>query len=77
MSFAEFKFIIPVNIIFETEERKTRNVKAKACLFSLVSKIIFTRIMNLNSAKDIWDYLKSEYQGSERTKGMKALNLAR
>jgi len=59
------------------KESKTRKVKAKACLFSLVSKIIFTKIMNLNSAKDIWDYLKSEYQGSERTKGMKALNLAR
>ncbi|XP_020237844.1 uncharacterized protein LOC109817061 [Cajanus cajan] len=59
------------------KERKTRKAKAKACLFSSVSKIIFTRIMNLNSAKDIWNYLKSEYQGSEQTKGMKALNLAR
>ena len=58
------------------KERKIRMVKAKVCLFSLVSKIIFTRIMNLNSAKDIWDYLKLEYQGSEQTKGMKALNLA-
>ena len=59
------------------KERKTRMVKAKVCLFSSVSKIIFTRIMNLNSAKDIWDYLKLEYQGSDRTKGMKVLNLAR
>ena len=30
------------------KERKTRKAKAKACLFSSVSKIIFTRIMNLN-----------------------------
>ena len=59
------------------KERKTRKAKAKACLFSSVSKIIFTRIMNLNSAKDIWDYLKSKYQGSEQTKDMKALNLTR
>nr|KYP63709.1 hypothetical protein KK1_018288 [Cajanus cajan] len=59
------------------KERKTRKAKAKACLFFSVSKIIFTRIMNLNSAMDIWNYLKSEYQGSEQTKGMKALNLAR
>nr|KYP41595.1 hypothetical protein KK1_037041 [Cajanus cajan] len=59
------------------KEWKTRKAKAKACLFSSVSKIIFTRIMNLNSAKDIWNYLKSEYQRSEQTKGMKALNLAR
>jgi len=43
------------------KERKTRNVKAKACLFSSFSKIIFTRIMNLNSTKDVWDYLKLEY----------------
>ena len=43
------------------KERKIREAKAKACLFSSVSKIIFTRIMNLNFAKDIWDYLKSEY----------------
>ena len=33
--------------------------------------------MNLNFAKDIWGYLKSEYRDSERTKCMKALNLAR
>jgi len=58
-------------------ERKTKKAKAKNCLFSAVSKIIFTRIMNLKSAKEIWDYLKSEYQGCERTKGMQVLNLGR
>ena len=58
------------------KDRKTKKAKAKNCLFSAVSKIIFTRIMNFKSAKQIWDYLKSEYQGCERTKGMQALNLA-
>nr|KYP60076.1 hypothetical protein KK1_015524 [Cajanus cajan] len=43
------------------KERKIRKVKVKACLFSSISKFIFMRIMNLNSAKDIWNYLKSEY----------------
>ena len=33
--------------------------------------------MNLESAKSIWDYLKKEYQGNERTKNMQALNLIR
>lgn len=42
-----------------------------------MSKIIFTRITNLKSAKEIWEYLKAEYQGSERTKGMQVLNLGR
>ena len=59
------------------KERKTRKSKAKAYLFSAVSSTIFTRIMNLESAKDIWDYLKKEYQGNERTKNMQVLNLIR
>ena len=59
------------------KERKTRKSKAKAYLFSVVSSTIFTRIMNLESAKDIWDYLKKEYRGNERTKNMQVLNLIR
>ncbi|XP_027362761.1 uncharacterized protein LOC113870365 [Abrus precatorius] len=59
------------------KERKTKKAKAKNCLFSAVSKIIFTRIMNFKSAKEIWDYLKKQYSGCERTKGMQVLNLAR
>ena len=42
------------------KERKTRKSKAKACLFSIVSSTIFTRIMNLDSVKEIWDYLKTK-----------------
>ncbi|KAJ8751610.1 hypothetical protein K2173_016861 [Erythroxylum novogranatense] len=59
------------------KEKKNKKSKAKACLFSSVSNIIFTRIMNLESAKDIWDYLKKEYKGNERTKNMQVLNLIR
>ncbi|XP_027060902.1 uncharacterized protein [Coffea arabica] len=59
------------------KDRKTRKSKAKAYLFSAVSSNIFTRIMNLESAKDIWDYLKKEYQGNERMKNMQVLNLIR
>lgn len=59
------------------KEKKTKKAKAKACLFAAVSTTIFTRIMSLKSAKDIWDYLKKEYEGDERIKGMQVLNLIR
>ena len=49
--------------------------KAKACLFAVVSPMVFTRIMSLKSAKEIWDYLKVEYEGDERIRGMQVLNL--
>ena len=35
------------------------------------------RIMSLKTAKEIWDYLKAEYEGDERIRGMKVLNLIR
>ncbi|XP_016731567.1 uncharacterized protein [Gossypium hirsutum] len=57
------------------KENKTIKSKVKACLFSAVSSKISTRIMNLGSGKEIWDYLKKEYQGNEKTKNMQVLNL--
>ena len=59
------------------KERKQRKSKAKSCLFSAVSPAIFTRIMTLKSAKAIWDFLKQEYEGNEKVKGMQVLNLIR
>ncbi|XP_022931554.1 uncharacterized protein LOC111437700 [Cucurbita moschata] len=59
------------------KEKKTRKSKAKACLFAAVSEMIFMRIMSLKTAKEIWDYLKAEYEGDERIRGMKVLNLIR
>ncbi|KAJ6416963.1 hypothetical protein OIU84_002780 [Salix udensis] len=59
------------------KERKTKKSKAKACLFAVVSTTIFTRIMSLQSAKDVWDYFKKEYAGDERIRGMQSLNLIR
>ncbi|KAK8306218.1 hypothetical protein V6Z11_D03G112700 [Gossypium hirsutum] len=44
------------------KKKNSRKSKTKACLFSTVLNKIFTRIMNLGSAKEIWDYLKKEYQ---------------
>ncbi|XP_019225020.1 PREDICTED: uncharacterized protein LOC109206635 [Nicotiana attenuata] len=57
------------------KEKKTRKSKAKACLYAALSPTIFSRIMTLNSAKAIWDFLEKEYYGDERIRGMKVLNL--
>ncbi|XP_016544182.2 uncharacterized protein LOC107844232 [Capsicum annuum] len=59
------------------KDKKIRKSKAKAYLFSAVSSLIFTRILSLKSSKDIWDYIKLEYEGDERIKGMQVLNLIR
>ena len=59
------------------KEMKTKKSKAKACLFAAVSTTIFTRIMSRKTAKSIWDYLKEEYAGDERIRGMQVLNLIR
>ncbi|XP_038904229.1 uncharacterized protein LOC120090572 [Benincasa hispida] len=59
------------------KEKKTRKSKAKACLFAEVSSTIFTQIMTLKSAYEIWNYLKSEYEGDARIKRMRVINLIR
>ena len=37
------------------KEKNIKKSKAKACLFVVVSPMVFTRIMSLKSAKEIWD----------------------
>ncbi|RVW47905.1 hypothetical protein CK203_102087 [Vitis vinifera] len=59
------------------KEKKTKKSKAKTCLFTTMSLMIFTRIMFLKTTKAIWDYLKEEYVGDKRIKGMQVLNLIR
>ena len=59
-----------VDQIKAQKEKKTKKSKAKACLFAAVSSTIFTRIMSLKTTKEIWDYLKTEYEGNERIRGM-------
>ncbi|XP_055803409.1 uncharacterized protein LOC129872444 [Solanum dulcamara] len=54
-----------ISQIKEHKEKKTKKLKAKACLFVAVSSIVFTRIMTLKTAKKVWDYLKEEYVGDE------------
>jgi len=44
------------------KEMKTMQSKAKAYFYTKVSSTIFTRIMSLKSTKELWDYLKIEYE---------------
>jgi len=44
-------------------------------LFVVVSEEIFTRIMTIKSTFEIWNFLKTEYEGDEIIRGMQALNL--
>ncbi|PNX63342.1 hypothetical protein L195_g061579, partial [Trifolium pratense] len=59
------------------KEMKTRKSKARASLFAAVTEEIFTRIMTIKSAFEIWNFLKNEHEGDERIRGMQALNLIR
>ncbi|XP_039141164.1 uncharacterized protein LOC120278437 [Dioscorea cayenensis subsp. rotundata] len=59
------------------KEKKTRKSKAKAILFAVVSPEIFVRIMTMKSAFKVCNFLKSEYEGDERIRGMQVLNLIR
>jgi len=66
-----------VNQMKHHKENKTRKVKAKASLFSAVSPSTLTRIMQMKSVAEIWEYLKKEYQGNERVQNMQVMNLIR
>jgi len=54
-----------------------RRLKAKTCIHSVVSDIIFTRILACETAKETWDTLHEAFQGNERTRQMQVLNLRR
>ncbi|XP_020214488.1 uncharacterized protein LOC109798576 [Cajanus cajan] len=51
--------------------------RALAIIQAAVHDDVFIKILNLDTAKEAWDKLKEEFQGSERTRRMKVLNLRR
>ena len=59
------------------KEKKWRKSKVKSYLFSVVSPAVCTRIRTLKTVKEIWNFLKKEYEGDEKIKGMQMLNLIR
>jgi len=54
-----------------------RRSKAKTCIHSVVSDIVFTKIMAYETAKETWDTLHEAFQRNERTRQMQVLNLGR
>ncbi|TXG46269.1 hypothetical protein EZV62_028232 [Acer yangbiense] len=63
--------------IKQHEEEKMKKEKAVACLHSALTDAVFTSIMHLETAKEIWDELKGRYEGSERVRSIKLLTLKR
>ena len=66
-----------LNDIRKYDELVTRSPKALTCLHSAVSEVIFIRIMALETAKEVWDKLKEEFEGSDRVKAVRLLTLKR
>ena len=56
-------------IKFNSEE-KAKKSRAKSIIQNSVADCVFYRIMACDSAKESWDKLKKEYQGSDRTRQM-------
>ncbi|RVX12855.1 Retrovirus-related Pol polyprotein from transposon RE1 [Vitis vinifera] len=59
------------------EEEKLKKDKAITCLHSGLADHIFTKIMNLETPKLVWDKLQGEFEGSERVKTVRLLTLKR
>ena len=54
-----------------------RRSKAKTCIHSAISNVVFTIIMACETAKEVWDTLQETFQGNEKTRQMQVLNLKR
>lgn len=48
------------------EELKLKDLKAKNYLFQVIDKLILKTIILKNTSKQIWDSMKSKYQGNAR-----------
>ncbi|KAL6312737.1 hypothetical protein AAG906_015169 [Vitis piasezkii] len=59
------------------EEEKLKKDKAITCLHSGLADHIFTKIMDLETPKQVWDKLQGEFEGSDRVKIVKLLTLKR
>ncbi|EOY13163.1 Uncharacterized protein TCM_031688 [Theobroma cacao] len=58
-------------------EEVAKRYKTLSSLHSAISETVFARIMHTDRPKELWDLLRNEFQGSERTRQMQALNLQR
>lgn len=56
-------------------DEKTKKYKAKTIIQNSVADSIFSKIIACETAKEVWETLKHEYQGSERGRQNQILNL--
>ncbi|XP_058732707.1 uncharacterized protein LOC131604272 [Vicia villosa] len=61
----------------ELKKNKQKNSKALFTLQQAVTDAIFPRIMGAKSAKDAWNTLKEEFQGSDKVRAVKLQSLRR
>ena len=61
----------------EHKENVKRNASALRIIQQAVSKTIFPRIFGIKLAKEPWEVLKNEFQGSEKAISIKRQNLWR
>ena len=64
-----------LNQIKTYEERVSKKFRALSTLHAAVDETIFTRIMACETAKQVWDKLRMEFQGSDKIKQMQLFNL--
>ncbi|KAF2303140.1 hypothetical protein GH714_014097 [Hevea brasiliensis] len=58
-------------------EERVKKFKARSAIHAFVTNAIFTRIMTCETAKQAWDKLKEDYQGTNRIRLIQVLNLWR
>ncbi|XP_015572744.2 uncharacterized protein LOC107260986 [Ricinus communis] len=61
--------------IRQHEEEVVKALKALSYIHAVVSDPIFTKIIACESAHEAWEKLKTEFQGSDKTRQMQVFNL--
>ncbi|XP_044504630.1 uncharacterized protein LOC123224897 [Mangifera indica] len=66
-----------LNQIKHHSEEVAKRYEVLSCIHFAVSKVMFAKIMALETAKEAWDKLKLEFHGSDKSKQMQIFNLKR
>jgi hypothetical protein len=61
----------------EAKEKKKRDAKALYVIQQSISDKIFPRIIGARSAKEAWEFLQKEFQGTDKVRSVKLLTLKR
>jgi uncharacterized protein (UPF0147 family) len=61
----------------EAKEKKKRDAKALYLIQQSISDKNFPRIIGARRAKEAWEFLQKEYQGTDKVRSVKLLTLKR